>query len=466
VTARSRVILEERDDAWVELHDDLREMNDQPLSGKPGLLWSSDRSGRRQLWSIDRVSGAARPLTDQAEPMARALCIAGSRLIFTGATERGRGREVFELDLSPDRSAESARQRTRVMDPGESRRWRDASADATCQRLIVSESRWGVPASSVVWTLPSESTGAIAPVPPVLVRAEAPDPLLARITPQIQVLDLVAADGRTPLNAFYLPPVVASKPAASPNAGTKAANAPAAPPAKHPVIVRAYGGPTTATVRFAYDNETALMAIWQRLGFGVLMVDTRGMAYRDRAINRMHDRAFGRIEVQDLFTAVRQLPKLVPAVDEARIGFTGWSYGGFLAARAMMDLETPFAAAVAGAPPTDWTLYDTAYTERYLGMPEGGKAQPYAQANLLSRARLLERPLMLIHGTADDNVLFENTLRLISALQAEGKLFETVIYPGQAHGIAGRKPRFHLARTQTDFFLRHLKPGSSPVTTP
>ena len=103
-------------------------------------------------------------------------------------------------------------------------------------------------------------------------------------------------------------------------------------------------------------------------------------------------------------------------------------------------------------------LYDTAYTERYLGMPEGGRAKPYAEANLISRAGLLQKSLMLVHGTADDNVLFENSLRLIEALQSEGKLFETVIYPGRAHGITGKKARLHLDRTQTDFFIRHLKP--------
>ena len=225
------------------------------------------------------------------------------------------------------------------------------------------------------------------------------------------------------------------------------------------MIVQAYGGPHGASVGWRYSGGMALEAYWQRLGFGVMTVDTRGMANRDRDFTRAHYRAIGKIEVADLFAAVRQLPKLVPSVDAARIGFTGWSYGGFLAARSMLDSDTPFAAAFGGAPPTDWTLYDTAYTERYLGIdPQGGKAPAYADANLIPRAKLLEKPLMLVHGTADDNVLFENSLKLIEALQNEGKIFETTIYPGKAHGIAGRKSRLHLAKTQTDFFVRHLKP--------
>jgi len=165
--------------------------------------------------------------------------------------------------------------------------------------------------------------------------------------------------------------------------------------------------------------------------------------------------------VDDLFSAVRQLPKLVPSVDPSRIGFFGWSYGGFLAARAMLDANTPFAAAAAGAPVTDWTLYDTAYTERYLGMPklaDGKLAPPYASADLSSRASLLSKPLLLIHGTADDNVLFEHSLRLIEALQNESKVFDVMIYPGKAHGIAGRRAKLHLARTIDAFFDRNLRP--------
>jgi dipeptidyl-peptidase 4 len=222
--------------------------------------------------------------------------------------------------------------------------------------------------------------------------------------------------------------------------------------------VRAYGGPGTATVTWRWQADLPTLALYQQQGFGVLMLDTRGMAFRDREFTRAHDHAFGKNEVADLFTAVRQLAKQYPAVDASRIGFTGWSYGGFLALRALLDADTPFAAAIAGASPTDWTLYDTAYTERYLGLPDGGKAPAYQQANLIPRAPLLNRPLMIIHGTSDDNVLFDNSLRMIQALQNEGKVFETVIYPGHAHGVAGRKARLHLARTQLDFFQRQLRP--------
>ena len=418
-----RVVTQERDSAWVEEHNDLAEVKGLLLSGKPALLWSSEQSGRRQLVLIDRVSGDRRALTAQEEPVARLVCNAGQRVVFEGAQERGMARELFVTDLAGH---------TRKLGGAAARQWRDATADKACQRLLVARSSWGHPPVL-------ELRGIDDAAPVIALPGDAPDPLLAQIVPTPQQLDVMAADGSTRLNALYLPPLDGK-------------------PGLHPVLTLAYGGPGASTVSWAWNRDTALMAHWQRLGFGIFLLDTRGMALRDRAFTRAHEKAFGKVEVADLFAAVRQLPGLVPGVDPARIGFWGWSYGGYLAARSMLDADTPFAAAVAVAPPTDWTLYDTAYTERYLGMPDGGKAEPYREANLPARAALLTKPLLIVHGTADDNVLFEHSLRLIEALQNEGRVFETMIYPGKAHGIAGKKARLHLYRTLDAFFIRNLQP--------
>ncbi len=424
--AQPHVVLDERDPAWVEVHDDLREIPALKRSGKPALLWSSERSGRRQLWLVDRVSGAVQPLTRQPEPVAQLVCLGEQHLVFAGATERGRGRELFQADFKGS---------VRPLQPGEARRWRDGRGDAACTQLLVTQSSWQQPPRTELLKLDGQST-------PRLIEQAQPDPLVLGLARQLQAQfpELLAADGKTVLNAVFLPPTRPSL------------------VGKYPVVVRAYGGPGTATVSWRWQADLPTLALYQQQGFGVLMLDTRGMALRDRDYTRAHDHAFGQVEVADLFAAVRQLAQQYPAVDADRIGFTGWSYGGFLALRALLDANTPFAAAIAGAAPTDWTLYDTAYTERYLGQPDGGQAPAYQQARLMPRAGLLSKPLMIIHGTADDNVLFDNSLRMIQALQNEGKLFETVIYPGHAHGVAGRKARLHLARTQLDFFQRHLRP--------
>lgn len=407
----------ETDPAWVEVQDDL-------IETPRGLLWSSEASGRRQLLLVDRATGRRTPLTQMAEPVAHAVCANAGQVVFAAAGDIGKAQELYTLPLAGGKA--------QALPGAASRQWRDAKADGGCTRLLVTRSAWGEPPRLELRSLGHDTAIALAGDPP------SPDLKAYANTPL--ALELKSADGHTPLNAFFFA-------AQDRREG------------KHPVIVMAYGGPGAATVNWAWGRDMPLIAYWQQRGYGVLMLDTRGMEHRDREFTRAHHHAFGSNEVADLFAAVRELPGRVPGVDPARIGFFGWSYGGFLAARAVLDENTPFAASVAVAPVTDWTLYDTAYTERYLGMPDGGKAAPYASANLPARAALLSRPLLLVHGTADDNVLFEHTLRLVEALQTAGKTFDLQIYPGKAHGIAGRAARLHLYRTMDAFFDRHLKPG-------
>lgn len=415
--AAPRDITVETDAAWVDVHDDL-------IETPRGLLWSSEASGRRQLLLIDRATGARTPLTQAAEPVAHAVCVGEQGVAFAAAGDLGKSQDLYLVPLAGGKAQAIA--------GAAQRQWRDAKADSACARLLVTRSAWGEPPRLELRTLGQHDAIALA--------GDAPDPALKAFSNTPLALELTAADGSTPLNAFFF--------AAQDRRD-----------GKHPVIVLAYGGPGAATVNWAWGRDMPLIAYWQQRGYGVLMLDTRGMEHRDRAFRRAHYRSFGNVEVTDLFAAVRRLPSRVPGVDAARIGFFGWSYGGFLGARAMLDADTPFAAAVAVAPVTDWTLYDTAYTERYLGLPEGGKAATYAGANLPARASLLAKPLLLVHGTADDNVLFEHTLRLVEALQTAGKTFDLQIYPGKAHGIAGRAARLHLYRTMDAFFERHLKPA-------
>ncbi|MFG6416669.1 alpha/beta fold hydrolase [Roseateles sp. DC23W] len=412
----ARDITVETDPAWVEVHDDL-------IETPRGLLWSSETSGRRQLLLIDRASGTRTPLTQMPEAVAHAICADAQQVVFAAAGDLGKSQDLFSQPLSGGRA--------RAVPGAASRQWRDAKADAACTRLLVTSSAWGQPPRLELRGLGAERAIALA--------GDAPAAELADYGNTPLALQLTADDGRTPLNAFFFAPQ-------DRRAG------------KHPVIVMAYGGPGASTVNWGWGRDMPLIAYWQQRGYGVMTLDTRGMQYRDRDFTRAHHRAFGQIEVADLFAAVRQLPARVPGVDAARVGFFGWSYGGYLAARAVLDADTPFAAAAAVAPVTDWSLYDTAYTERYLGLPEGGKAAPYASAHLPSRAALLARPLLLMHGTADDNVLFEHTLRLVEALQNAGKTFDLQIYPGKAHGITGRVTRLHLYRTMDAFFARHLAP--------
>ena len=145
-------------------------------------------------------------------------------------------------------------------------------------------------------------------------------------------------------------------------------------------------------------------------------------------------------------------------MDKARIGVTGWSYGGYMTLLLLTAPDTPFKAGVAGAPVTDWKLYDTHYTERYMGTPADNPAG-YAASEVVSRLpRLKPGSLLVVHGMADDNVTFDHTTRVLFALQAAGTPFETMVYPGLRHR-GGWTPtnRKHRAMQTLDFFDRKLK---------
>lgn len=416
-------LFEEKDSAWVEVHSDLRTFDEG------ALLWSTEQSGRNQLVRIESKTGARTPLTTQPEAVADVVCARDGRIVFSGFADRGRSLHLFE------RAVDGA---VRALTSGPA--FHMATADAHCGRLLVTRSTWGVPPTTSLVEIASGRTLLTLGAP-----ADAPDPLLAEsMVAAPRFVDVMAADGKTVLNGLWLAPAPTKAPRAKSSV---------------PVIVHAYGGPTGQVVAHRWARMAPLFTHWQQQGFGVFLVDTRGMAGRDRAFTRAHKNAFGTVEFEDVKAAARQLPTLAPEVDAGRIGFFGWSYGGYVAAGVMLDEETPFAAAVGVAPVTDWRLYDTAYTERYLGLPgDAGDAPTYAASNLVNRAKNLSRPLLLVHGTADDNVLFEHTLRLVQALEDEGRVFDLAIYPGKAHGIAGSKAQLHLHKTITAFFVEQLRP--------
>jgi dipeptidyl-peptidase-4 len=162
------------------------------------------------------------------------------------------------------------------------------------------------------------------------------------------------------------------------------------------------------------------------------------------------------VEVEDQLTGIDWLGKQ-PYVDAKRIGVYGWSYGGFMALRLLAQGSDKIAAGVSGAPVTDWGLYDTHYTERFMDHP---KANPegYRDSTVFAHVDGLTSKLLLIHGMADDNVLFTNSTKMIDALVNRGVQFELMTYPGAKHGIANRVQRKHVQTAIDAFFRKNLKP--------
>ena len=221
-----------------------------------------------------------------------------------------------------------------------------------------------------------------------------------------------------------------------------------------PVILAPYGGPHHARVvhaasGFAQDQWLADQ------GFAVVVIDGVGTPGRgpDWEFGVHGDLAGG--VLADQVSALQDLGAIYPDLDLDRVGITGWSFGGYLAGLALLERPDVFRAAVAGAPVSDWRLYDTAYSERYLGLPQDAPAA-YDGSSLLTRAAGLERPLLIIHGLADDNVLAANTLQLSSALLAAGRSHAVLPLSGVTHMTPQEVVAENLMRLEVEFFTTHL----------
>jgi dipeptidyl-peptidase 4 len=226
------------------------------------------------------------------------------------------------------------------------------------------------------------------------------------------------------------------------------------PRKKYPVIVEVYGGPGAQTV--TRDWGPIGDVFYNARGYVVFRLDNRGSAHRGKPFEDVIYRRTGGPEVRDQLQGVAWL-KAQSFIDADRVAVQGWSYGGYMTL--MTLLQAPpgtFAAAIAGAPVTDWSLYDTFYTERYMDTP-ADNADGYSASSVFPYTDNLASPLLVIHGMADDNVTFDNTTRLMADLQQKGKVFEVMTYPGQRHGIRGEALQLHLMRTRMAFLDRHMK---------
>lgn len=223
---------------------------------------------------------------------------------------------------------------------------------------------------------------------------------------------------------------------------------------KYPVIVLVYGGPGVQTVNNRWQHQIPFAQYLVQHGYLVFQLDNRGSAGRGKAFEDVIYHQLASHELSDQHQGITFLRSL-PQVDAKRIGIYGHSYGGYMTLMSMFRSGDDYAAGVAGAPVTDWSLYDTHYTERYLGTP-ANNASGYQASSVLPYVEGLTGSLLIYHGMADDNVLFTHTTRVINALQQHGKLFELMAYPGAKHSLFGEQTRLHQYRTIVDFFDRKL----------
>ncbi len=224
---------------------------------------------------------------------------------------------------------------------------------------------------------------------------------------------------------------------------------------QYPVFVTIYGGPGSNTVS---DEFGSFNYFWHQMlaqnGYIVMSVDNRGTGSRGREFKNCTYQQLGKYETIDQIEAAKYLGTL-PYIDTERIGIQGWSYGGYLSSLCITKGAEYFKAAIAVAPVTNWRFYDSIYTERYMRTPQKN-ADGYDDNSPINHVDKLKGKYLLVHGTADDNVHFQNTTEMINALVRANKQFDLFVYPDKNHGIYGGTTRYHLYTKMTNFILENL----------
>ncbi|MCM2373319.1 S9 family peptidase [Aporhodopirellula aestuarii] len=257
-------------------------------------------------------------------------------------------------------------------------------------------------------------------------------------------------DDNTSLDAWFMQPVPKADSNNSPVAGKSI-----------PLIVHVYGEPAGQTVRDVFGGQNYL---WHRyltqLGFAVVSIDNRGTASpRGRAFRQSIYGKIGVLTPADQAAGVRRLLERFPQLDPERVGVWGWSGGGSTTLNSMFRHSDLFAAGIAIAPVPDQFDYDTIYQERYMGLVEDDR-QRFVDGSPITHAEGLADPLLIVHGTGDDNVHYGSTERLINRLVAAGKQFRLMAYPNRSHSISeGEGTAMHMRQMMTNFFIEHLQPA-------
>jgi len=227
------------------------------------------------------------------------------------------------------------------------------------------------------------------------------------------------------------------------------------PTQQYPVYVAIYGGPGVNTVNDSWGGTTYY---WHNLlcqeGYIVVSCDPRGTPKRGREFEHSTYLQLGKLETEDFIDLAEHLSAM-DYIDGDRIGIQGWSYGGYMTLLAMTKGAEHYAAGISVAPVSNWRFYDSIYTERFMRTPQEN-ADGYDDNSPINHAEKLEGPLLLVHGSADDNVHFQNAMEMVDALVAAGKDFDFFAYPNRNHGIYGGNTRLHLFSMMLDFVKENL----------
>ncbi len=420
---KQKILLTEQSDHWLNLHHDL-----YFLSDNKSFIWASERDGYKHLYHFTNKGELITQLTkgNWVVDSIKHVDEKNGLLYFTGRADTPLERHLYQVPLnskSPEHVAIISKRNGfhSISFSKDSKSYIDSFSNISTPKQVSLHQSNG---EHITW-LEENKVTRDHPISPYYNNL---------ISPKFGTL--TSNDGKTSLYyKLYKPKnMLLGK--------------------KYPVIVRVYGGPHAQLVKNSWQGADMTQYMLQQ-GYIVFQLDNRGSNYRGTAFEFPIYEKLGKVEVEDQITGVEYLQSL-EFVDKDRIGIFGHSYGGYMALMTMFTAGDYFKAGVSGAPVTDWMLYDTHYTERYLNHPKVN-IDGYDQSSVFPYVTDLNGPLMVYHGMADDNVLFTNTTKLIKALQDEGKLFELMTYPGSKHSMRGKKVKVHVNKTIMDFFDRQFK---------
>ena len=415
-TGESRVVMTDTDEAWVDNREPIWFANGQEF------LYLSDRDGYTQVYRSNRNGSGGRKITTAAWDVLQVFGIDEDRraMYFTGAGEGPLERPIYRIGLDGD-----GLQRL-TPEPGT----HAANFNPTFTHFVDTYSRADTPPVQYLRSADGEIVRTVAQNRTQRDRVSA----LGIASPEF--IEVAGADGTT-LNAYLIKP---------PHFDSSSA---------YPLLMYVYGGPGSQTVTDAWGGDRYL---WHQMlaqqGYVVASVDNRGTGARGRDFEKATYLRLGQLEAADQIVAARALGAL-PYIDEQRIGIWGWSYGGYMSLLSLFRGNDVFRAGVSVAPVTDWRLYDTIYTERYMRTPSEN-AEGYERGAPISYVDSLMGDLLVVHGTGDDNVHSQQTTQLIVALEEAGKQFDMRLYPNKTHAIAGQTSRVNLYGLFAEWLRDHL----------
>jgi dipeptidyl-peptidase 4 len=415
-TGARTLVLRETTDTWITL---VRE----PLAplADGSFLWHSERSGFRHLYHYDAAGALIRQVTsgDWMVIELKAVDERAGAVYFTGTLDDPREAHLYHVALG------GGPPRRITTEPGV----HDVFIDHAGRRFVDVWSALDQPPTVAVRDLADGAVVRALDLPP--------DPRVAafRLAPP-ELVTLRNRAGDTLYGAVYRPPARFG-------------------PGPYPTIVSVYGGPHAQTVVNGWALTAALQLQYLReQGYLIFRLDNRGSARRGMAFERALRHRMGTVEVDDQVDGVRWLVEQGLA-DPARVGVTGWSYGGYMTLLCLARAPEVFKVGVAGAPVTSWDGYDTAYTERYMGTPTENPVG-YAGGSVLEQVGGLRGKLLVVHGLLDENVHFRHTARLINALNRARKAYDVLLFPDERHMPRLPADRVYLNQRIVEYFRAHL----------